>query len=352
MSGQPVLPPRANPFLFGQDAALSAFMDLWRRGRLAHGWLVTGLPGVGKATLTFRLARALLAGNAEAEAAQRPEHRIFRMVANDAHPDLKVLERQEAKSGRMRAEIVIDQVREVIDSMRSTAAMGGHRLLVVDPVDDLNRNAANALLKLLEEPPRGVVLLLVAQRIGHVPRTLVSRCAVLRLPPLPGPAMDEGLAMLAPDLQPDQAGIIRQLAAGSLGRAMELMRSDWLGDYARLVELLSAGDGVAGLFPLAELLQRRAQAHGIAGGLDPLATLLQRATRLAAGGQAGVPLVPGEEQGLAGLAAGGVDRLMASWDALHAQAGRIEGLNLDTLQSFLVLAQPLLAEGRGAPMAG
>src|ERR1700757_457790 len=164
--------PHENPELIGQAAAEGSLLDAARSGRMAHAWLLAGPRGVGKATLAFRFARFLLAGS-EAEAgglfgsgpqtlAIDPGHPVFRRVASGAHPDLRVVARGvNPKTGRLRSEIVVDDIREAIGFLRLTPSEGGWRVVIVDGAEDMNRNAANALLKVLEEPPARAILLLV-----------------------------------------------------------------------------------------------------------------------------------------------------------------------------------------------
>ena len=143
-------------------------------GRLAHGWLLTGPPGIGKATLAFRFARALLAGPDVPRSDDfrcRPDHPVFRQVARGAHPDLTVLEAErDPRTGRLRSEITVDAVRAATASLQMTAAAGGYRVAIVDGAESMNRNAANALLKTLEEPPARSVLILVSHRPGSLAR--------------------------------------------------------------------------------------------------------------------------------------------------------------------------------------
>lgn len=362
MSAAPA--PRANPHLFGQDAAEAVLLRAWRSGRLPHAWLLTGPRGAGKATLAFRFARTVLAGPAEAEACRQPSHPVFRMVANGAHPDLRVLViPTDPKTGKRKTEIPVDSVREAAEALRVTSSRGGARILVVDAADDLNRNAANALLKLLEEPPPGVLLLLIGQRPGLLPPTIVSRCAVLRLRPLDDAAMRQGLAALAPESAPELLGQVLAGAEGSLGRALDLLEGDWLERYAALLESLAHGhEGLAPRLEAAEILSRWAQARekaepgsGVGAAAGLLGTVLRRVAACAAGRQPPGELVPGERDRLAMLApALGLDRSVALWDKLHALAGRVQGLNLDPLQSFLQIVEDV-TDGRPTgpgPLAG
>ena len=172
--------PRDNPELYGHQTALAVLGRALSSGRLAHGWLLTGPSGIGKATLAFRFARALLAGpNAvDDRLSMGPDHPVFRQVAQGTHPDLRVIEAErDARSGRLRSEITVDTVRAATAALRVTAAAGGCRVAVIDGAETLNRNAANALLKTLEEPPERAVLILVSHRPAALPAGRFGVCS-------------------------------------------------------------------------------------------------------------------------------------------------------------------------------
>jgi DNA polymerase III delta' subunit len=191
------LEPRANPDLRGQDAALSVLRAALASGRLAHGWLLSGPPGIGKATLAYRFARALLARpeTTDPTLAMDPADPVFRQVAQGSHPDLRVIEAlRDPKTGKVKSEITVDLVRAATASLNTTAALGGRRIVVIDGAETLNRNAANALLKSLEEPPPDAVLMLISHRPSRVAPTLRSRCAKLPLARLPDREVVEALA--------------------------------------------------------------------------------------------------------------------------------------------------------------
>lgn len=348
MSAPPA--PASSAFLLGHGPAEAAWLRARDSGRLPHAWLLTGPRGVGKAALAYRLARHLLAEPAEAATCQDPASRIFRIVAQQAHPDLHVLTRPvDPRTGRLKAEIPVDAVREVTEAMYRTAARPGARALLVDAADDLNRNAANALLKLLEEPPSGAVFLLVCQRPGRLPRTIASRCARLALRPLPAPLVVEGLRRLALDIAEPRARKLAELAHGSIGRALELEAIDWPGLYGSLLGELGGGPSRA--LAAAETLLRIAGEGGIVVAARLLGEIVRRAARLAAGRPPELVLVEGEMALLRGLAgAASLDRCVALWEKLAASAAETEALNLDPLQSLLGLVHELVAPPAG-PLA-
>src|SRR5271165_3045369 len=168
--------PRANPLLLGHEAAEATLAAALHSGRLHHAWLLTGPAGIGKATLAFRFARRLLAGHGGEGLQLDSTHPVFRRVAVGAHADLLTVERAfDPKRKRQRTEIVVDDVRRIGGFLHLTPAEGGWRVVVVDGADELNRNAANALLKVLEEPPPRALLLLTAAAPGRLPATIRSR---------------------------------------------------------------------------------------------------------------------------------------------------------------------------------
>ena len=351
----PAPEPRANPELRGQDAAVAVLRAALGSGRLPHGWLLTGPPGIGKATLAYRFARALLTSPEarEVDLALDPELPVFRQVAGGSHPDLKVIEPpRDPKTGKVKSEIPVDLVRAATASLNTTAALGGHRIVVIDGAENLNRNAANALLKSLEEPPPGAILLLVSHNPGRVAPTLRSRCAKLALARLPDAEVRAALAQHAPDLPPEQHAALAQLARGSIGRALELAGDDWVSLYRRLATgLASLPLDRLGLHALAGELARYADARSFAAPLWLIQELLSRLVGAAVGRQAPA-LFEGEPEALGRLAAGRpLDRWGSLWEKVARLATAVDGLNLDRRQALLhMLTLLALAseEDRGA----
>ena len=352
--------PRDNPELYGQDAALDALHRALVAGRLAHAWLLTGPPGVGKATLAFRFARALLAGPGQID--QRlsisADHPVFRQVAQGAHPDLTVIEpERDPRTGRLRSEITVDTVRAATASLRVTAAAGGYRTVIIDGAEILNRNAANALLKTLEEPPAQAVLLLVSHRPGSVAATIRSRCAKLRLQPLSHDLVNHALGRLAPALDAEERRALTLLARGSIGRALAIAEGGDLDAYQRLTSALTAEpiDHLV-LDELSSELARITDRAGIAAMLTLLQEVVSRV--IAAGlGRLGPPLFAEEAEQLTKLAARRpLDRWAALWEKVARLAAAVENLNLERSQALMQMLtllapdtdRPLSAPGVGA----
>jgi DNA polymerase-3 subunit delta' len=208
--------------------------------------------------------------------------------------------------------------------------------VVIDGAESLNRNAANALLKSLEEPPPGAILLLVSHQPGRVAPTLRSRCAKLALARLPDAAVAAMLERHAPELPATQRGALVQLARGSIGRALELAGDDWLPLYRRLaIGLGSSPLDRVGLQALAGDLARYADARSSAAALWLVQELLSRLTG-AAVGRAAPPLFAGEPAALGRLAAGRpLDRWGSLWEKVARLATAVDSLNLDRRQALL-----------------
>ncbi len=300
--------PRHTERLFGQEAAEAAFLSAFAGGRLHHGWLLTGPRGVGKATLAWRIARFLLsqpAPGADAGlfgAPPRPEsldlptgHPAARQVAALSHPGLKLIRRGHDDKGRPRQVITVDEVRGLGAFFGLSNAQGGRRVVIVDAADEMNANAANATLKLLEEPPAGAVLLLVAHQPSRLLPTIRSRCRVLRLGPLaPDPmarALEQALGAV-----PDHGPELAALAGGSVGEAVRLVAGDGPAAYADILRLMTAMPGLPR--PALNTLADSAAARGADGRFDLLVRLIDLAlARLARTGATGHPPAPEAAQG-------------------------------------------------------
>lgn len=196
IEGVPVPREHVGPLL-GQDAAEHAFLDAIQDGRLHHAWLLGGQKGIGKATLAYRVARYLLARDAAALETRSittldapDDNPAAALIMAQAHPDFVVLRREvSADRGTVDAAIRKQRVSAAVSLMQSTAAYGGWRIVLIDSIDDLNRSSANALLKIIEEPPPRALFLLVSHGSRPVLPTIRSRCRPLMLNALATPTI-------------------------------------------------------------------------------------------------------------------------------------------------------------------
>ena len=256
----PAPDPRANPLLLGHHDVEATVLEALHTGRMHHAWLITGPEGVGKATLAYRFARRLLAGRPmDASLALDSATPVFRRVAAGSHADLLTIERVfNEKTKRMKTQIAVEDVRKITGFMALTPAEGGWRVVVVDGAEDLNQASANALLKILEEPPPRAILLLVCAAPGRLLPTIRSRCRRLRLGPLADEPMSQLLAQYLPQLDGDERGRLMTLAEGSPGRALMLAQDQGL-KIALLVDKLLAdlpGVPVSRGYEIADFLGR------------------------------------------------------------------------------------------------
>ncbi len=240
--------PRETQVLFGHREAELALLNAYRSGRIPHAWLIGGAQGIGKATLAYRMARFVLAHrDALAANVQRaetlwidPSDPVARHVAAGAHGGLLTLERSLNDKGVMRTVITVDETRETISFFGSTAAVEGWRVCIVDTVDELNPNAANALLKVLEEPPRHSLFLLVSHAPARVLPTIQSRCRKLALRPLAAGDVMSAAAQAA-NIAIDDPALAEAAAAadGSVARALTLLGGDAIKLHQRTAALLA-----------------------------------------------------------------------------------------------------------------
>ncbi len=258
----PGLPhPRHTPRVIGHGAMQAQLRDVLESGRIPHGWLISGPRGVGKATLAWALARSLLAlpgpGGAPGlfegapppapavapDLSLPPDHPVARRVAALSEPRLALVRRPwDDKTGRLRAEITVDEVRKLKAAMSLSAADTGYRAVIVDAADEMNRAAANALLKLLEEPPARTILLLIAHQPGRLLPTIRSRCWSVRLAPLSAADLAAALAQAGQDLPEGDRALARlsRLAGGSVGAAAGLLAGGGLDLYGDLLALFAS----------------------------------------------------------------------------------------------------------------
>jgi len=335
--------PRAAKCLIGHAEAEAAVLSAWSKGRLPHAFLIGGPQGIGKATLAYRIARFVLASPhagerksiAPASLEIAPDHPVSRQVAALSHPDLLVLRRVKAEDDKkLPSEISVGEVRRTVPFFGSTAALGGWRVCIVDSADELNRNGANALLKVLEEPPARSLILIVSHAPGRLIATIRSRCRRLTLRPLSPADVARALRAMTDEISDLPLSQIEEAAAACGGRvrhALELLTGEGLevrNLTADLLARLPTVDGDA-LHSLGDRIQREQ-------GLAVFAETVEDWLAAAATGQA---------------PAARLARLAETWEKVRRAAVEADIYNLDRKPLvFQVFA--MLAEATRQPSAG
>ena len=338
--------PRQTSALFGHGAAELALLDGYRAGRLAHAWILGGPEGIGKATLAWRFARFLLAhpdpNSAQVRAATSlatdPEHKVARRMAAGGHGNVFRLRREwDRERKKLRTEISIDSVRECISMFHQSAAVDGWRVCIVDSAEELNKNSANALLKLIEEPPARSLFLIISQKPGQLLPTIRSRCRKLMMPGLAEVDIIRAIESLPASMGRKSQADLTVAAARAEGSVREALR---LLDQETLVFDRRLGAALARL-PGVEWRDIHSLADNVTGkdGERAYDTLMRGvfgylAQAVRAGAQAG--------QSVPRLA-----RLAEGWEKLRDLVREAEALNLDKRALVLTLFMEL-AEATGA----
>ncbi|MEA2842070.1 MAG: polymerase subunit delta [Methylobacteriaceae bacterium] len=227
--------PRETMGFVGHAAEERAFLDAYRAGRMPHAWIIGGPEGIGKATLAWRVARFLLANpdprSASVQRAQNldvdPMTAAARQIAALSSSDVALLRRQwNEKVKKLYTEIRVDEVRAATRIFQHAAGGSGWRIAIIDSVDELNRNAANALLKIIEEPPAYSLFLLIAHRPGRILPTIRSRCRLMMLAPLSDEDVVRAMAALNFNYPRDQIKAVASRAGGSVKEALRLLEGE------------------------------------------------------------------------------------------------------------------------------
>lgn len=259
--------PRNNSFLLGQSKAEDIFLKAWKNQTMHHAWILNGPKGIGKATLAYRIARFMLWADENKKdmynSLNVPENsEVFRQVASDSHPDLMVVERDYIETDRKKiikaiqkgeapdeeelsamkksAFIRVDDVRKVNEFLSKTSFNDNWRIVIIDSADEMNKNAANALLKILEEPPAHTILLLVSHNPGMLLPTIRSRCAKLPLQMLDAAETASLLRRYRPNLNEAMIKKIAEMCPQSIGKAILYADLDAVGMYNGLCKILYA----------------------------------------------------------------------------------------------------------------
>ena len=271
--------------IVGQERAVAQFTAAWEGRKIHHAWLLAGPRGVGKATFARAAARRMLADAAgppvELPGLDTPsEHPIVKLVDAGSHPDMRWLERLANDKGNLNRNIKVDQIRELAEFVSLSAAMSPWRLIVVDSADDLERSAANALLKMLEEPPANTIFLLVSHAPGRLLPTIRSRCRQLHFEALGDDAMASILEAHSPGLSAAERKRIVGMSFGSAGRALAFAELGLAKLEEAALAILRQGDPTnARRSELASELGKKGSADRYAAFLELAPSLIAREAR-------------------------------------------------------------------------
>ncbi|MFL6752568.1 MAG: DNA polymerase III subunit delta' [Sphingomicrobium sp.] len=272
--------------IWGQDRAVEQFTSAWASRKLHHAWLLAGPKGVGKASFALAAARRVLAEAAgpafDLPGLETPEdHPIAKLIAAGSHPDMRWLERlPNEKTGNLARNISVAQIRGLSDLFDLSPAMSDWRVAVIDTVDELEPSAANALLKMLEEPPPRSLFLLVSHAPGRLLPTIRSRCRRLDFGKLDDDAMTSILSSQAADLSEAERKRIIAKAFGSAGRALAVAGLGLAKLEDAALAILREGDPAnARRSDLAAELGKKAAADRYAAFLDLAPSLIAREAR-------------------------------------------------------------------------
>ena len=250
-----LLPPRKTTLCLGHTGIEKTLLNLINSGAMPHALIFSGQQGIGKATMAFRLARYLLKngvpddaqdslfGDAPVEATSLDvphDDPIFSRVVSGGHPDLLTIERAiDSKKGTQKNTLDVETARKVAPFLRMTSSDGGWRVVIIDDADTMNRNAQNAMLKILEEPPKNTLLILLCHRLGAMIPTIRSRCRVLHFDPL---NHEDFSALLQKEignmLSTEDQNLLKILSQGSMGQAQEIINSNGLETAHQVLEIV------------------------------------------------------------------------------------------------------------------
>ena len=328
--------PREVERLFGHEAALAEFHDALGSGRLHHAWLIVGAEGVGKATLAYCFARTVLAEGerGEGRASIDRDHPVFRKVASLSHPNLLIIRRSWVeKSKRYSQWIGVEEVRRLRAFLGHSAGEDGWRVVIVDRADELNQNAANALLKALEEPPPRTLFLLISNVEGRLPVTIRSRTRTLRVTGLRDEELEKAVraAFERDEHETDEETLAAALALseGSVRRALELVSNSGIELYREILAALGALPEIEGpeLHRLVDRLAGAGESERFDLYLALLLGLIERLIRFTATGAGATE----EERRLAArlFSPANLANWAEAWEAISEAKAEAEALNLD-----------------------
>lgn len=340
--------PEVNPDLVGHETEERTLSSVWQQGKLAHAWLISGPRGVGKATLAYRFARFVLSGTKQTSGKLDkcgkssplylpPSNETFRLVAAHSHTDFRVVKRGFNASGQQRTQVLVEDVRSIAEFFYLTPVRSQWRVVIVDDAEMMNESASNALLKVLEEPPKHSLLLLVTHCPWKLPQTIRSRCYLLKLKPLSNQQINLFLSKNLSSFSQSNTSALISLSNGSIGRAIELLRYDGITTYQIILSLLDRFPLLPAkeIYALSERITRGGPTSFTIWG-ELFTTWLTRLVRFSATLEPMTEILPGESviaNNLASIVK--LKQWIAMWEETGCLLRQTEVLNLDRKQTII-----------------
>ncbi|MCK5285187.1 MAG: DNA polymerase III subunit delta' [Alphaproteobacteria bacterium] len=240
--------PRTMQFCLGHKNIETKLLEYFNTGHLPHGFIFSGLNGIGKATMAYRFAKFLLEkheseinGNKSATLNTMHDEQSARLVTSGAHPDLMSIERlYDTTKNRYKAGIEVSEIRKVAPFLHMTAANNGWRIVIIDDADTMNRNSQNALLKILEEPPKNTVIILITHRLGALIPTIRSRTQLIHFHPLPHDILKELLILKGLDLNTEEFNTLAHMSSGSFGKTLQYIEDGGLDTLGKIIDIFQS----------------------------------------------------------------------------------------------------------------
>lgn len=338
--------PREQVDLTGHVASEQRLLQAYLGGKIHHAWILAGTQGVGKATLAYRLARFVLKhpdpGAPDARASKdlsvAADDPVFHRVAAGAHPNIFVVRREYDQRGkRLRREITAETVRSTARFFTRTAGEGGWRICIVDAADDLNKTAANALLKVLEEPPPQALFILISHVPGRLLPTIRSRCVSLAMDGLEKDQWLDVVRTRRPDAGESDLSALAGLSRGSPGRALSLMSGKSWEVFRELLACWGDGSERTGgrAVAIAERLAARGAEEEFASFFELLSDWLAHRIRSTALNASGGASTAGSDGAALAMPVGSLGQWSESWQKIMHSLARTNALNLDRKQTVL-----------------
>ena len=342
--------PRKNTFLIGHTQTENEILDLWNSSRMPHGIILSGTKGIGKATLAYKLTRFLLSqevhenqdslfGGGETEIPSSLDidsnNPITSKVASGGHPDLLTIERLYDTTKNKTAEsLAVSELRKIEPFLRMTSSDGGWRVVIIDDADTMNRNAQNALLKILEEPPKNTLIILITHRLGALIPTIRSRTRLIKMHALNASTLSELLEKQGHTPDQEQAEIITAMAEGSLGKAQTIIEDNVLESFLTITAILSEINWPA-IHILSQQLARPGQEKAYQNFIQTLLWVFKTLAFAKARGRALEPEALNQEPFSSLLSNSSLASLLQICENLSEHFDQTERTNLDKKQGVL-----------------